>query len=115
MRFPPGLSRRNAAWPSHVSGTLAIALLSDGRGGSLARRTVRRRREASSVLVRSLPAALVLAALLADAAGAHGLAFYLVVTAVPAAGAATLVAVGERAEGGGRGHHLPPAGGAPRL
>lgn len=44
---------------------------------------------------RMLPAALVLAAAVADGAGRHDAAFYLLLAAVPAASAAALLAYGE--------------------
>ncbi|HVM18042.1 MAG TPA: hypothetical protein VM290_10720 [Gaiellaceae bacterium] len=47
---------------------------------------------------RLLPAALVLAALAADAAGRHGLAGYLLVAGVPAAAAGALVLFGRLVE-----------------
>lgn len=48
---------------------------------------------------RPLPLALALAALLADAAGVHRLAFYLLLLAVTGAAAAAFVAAGDALEG----------------
>jgi hypothetical protein len=48
---------------------------------------------------RWLPVALVLAAAAADGAGAHGLAFYALLAAVPAAAVAALDAFGEALSG----------------
>jgi hypothetical protein len=48
---------------------------------------------------RLLPLSFGLAALLADAAGLHGAAFYLVLLAVPGAAAAAFVAAGDALEG----------------
>ena len=57
---------------------------------------------------RALPVALVLAAAAADGAGAHGLAFYALLAAVPAAAAAALESFGESLEGTtNRLHALP--------
>jgi hypothetical protein len=47
------------------------------------------------MLRRSLPVALVLAAVAADGVGLHLLAFYVLVAAVPAAAAAALTVLGE--------------------
>jgi hypothetical protein len=47
---------------------------------------------------RTLPLALVLAAALADVRGAHGIAFYLVVAAVPAAAVCALTLLGHLVE-----------------
>jgi hypothetical protein len=54
---------------------------------------------------RWLPVALVLAAAAADGAGAHGLAFYALLAAVPAAAVAALDAFGETLAGVGSGLH----------
>jgi hypothetical protein len=50
---------------------------------------------------RALPLSLALLALLADAAGVHGLAFYLVLLAIPGAAAAAFVGAGDALEGRG--------------
>jgi hypothetical protein len=50
------------------------------------------------MLARALPPVLAAAAVLADGRGAHGLAFYLLVAAVPAAGAAALAYFGDLVE-----------------
>jgi hypothetical protein len=50
---------------------------------------------------RLLPLCLAIGALLADAAGLHRIAFYLVLVAVVGAGAAAFVGVGELLEGTG--------------
>jgi hypothetical protein len=54
---------------------------------------------------RLLPVALVLAAAAADGAGAHGLAFYALLAAVPAAAVAALDAFGESLAAAGSGLH----------
>ena len=59
-----------------------------------------RRGERRRVSGRAVALALVLAAAAADAAGAHGLAFYVLVAAVPAAGAAGLAAFGRMLDHG---------------
>lgn len=51
---------------------------------------------------RLLPPGLVLCALLADAAGIHGLAYWLVLLALPAAAAAAFVGVSDALDGGSR-------------
>jgi hypothetical protein len=57
--------------------------------------------------LRGLPVALVLAAAVADGVGAHGLAFYALLAAVPAGAAAALDAFGDSlAQGGSRLHAL---------
>jgi hypothetical protein len=48
---------------------------------------------------RAIPVALVVAAAAADGAGAHGLAFYALLLAVPAAAAAALAAFGQVLDG----------------
>lgn len=48
-----------------------------------------------------LPPVLVLGALLADGAGVHGLAFWLVLLALPAAAATAFVALSDALDGGG--------------
>jgi hypothetical protein len=50
---------------------------------------------------RWIPVALVLAAAAADGAGAHGVAFYALLAAVPAAAVAALEALGEALEDAG--------------
>jgi hypothetical protein len=50
---------------------------------------------------RVLPLSFAAGALLADAAGAHRVAFYLVLLAVPGAAAASFIAVGDVLEGRG--------------
>jgi hypothetical protein len=50
---------------------------------------------------RLAPPALVLGAVLADAAGVHGLAFWLVLLALPAAAATAFVAVSDALDTGG--------------
>ena len=50
---------------------------------------------------RLLPLSLALAALLADAAGAHRVAFYLVLLAIPGAAAAAFIGAGDALEGRG--------------
>jgi hypothetical protein len=49
---------------------------------------------------RVLPLTLAVAALLADAGGAHGLAFYLVLLAIPGAAAAAFLGAGDAFDGG---------------
>jgi hypothetical protein len=57
--------------------------------------------------LRGLPVALVLAAAVADGAGAHRFAFYALLAAVPAGAAAALDAFGDSlADGGSRLHAL---------
>jgi hypothetical protein len=50
---------------------------------------------------RLLPLSLALGALLADAAGVHRLAFYLVLLAIPGAAAAAFIGAGDALEGKG--------------
>ena len=50
---------------------------------------------------RLLPLSLALGALLADAAGAHRIAFYLVLLAIPGAAAAAFIGAGDALEGNG--------------
>ena len=50
---------------------------------------------------RLLPLSLALGALLADAAGAHRIAFYLVLLAIPGAAAAAFIGAGDAFEGKG--------------
>ena len=59
-----------------------------------------RRRKTRRMLRRLLPLGPVLLVALADGAGAHRLAFYLLLLAVPAAVAASLTCFGEALEGG---------------
>src|SRR5438034_10765706 len=102
MRLPSAVSTRKAAWPSHVSVVSGIGLLfrrglaernaagpSDG-GANL--------QEMGSPL---LPLSLALAALGADAAGLHRLAFYLVLLAVVGAAAAAFAGAGNALAGNG--------------
>jgi hypothetical protein len=49
---------------------------------------------------RVVPLSLAVAALLADAAGLHGLAFYLVLLAIPGAAAAAFLGAGDALDGG---------------
>src|SRR6266508_5590163 len=98
MRFPPGESIRSEACPSHVSAGSLIGLLS-GRWAPVAGRTRNagpsgRASKLMRVSRRAVALALVLAAAAADAAGAHGIAFYALVGAVPASAAAGLAALG---------------------
>lgn len=51
---------------------------------------------------RLLPPGLVLCALFADAAGIHGLAYWLVLLALPAAAAAAFVGISDALDGGSR-------------
>jgi hypothetical protein len=53
-------------------------------------------------MTRLLSPGLVLCALLADAAGIHGLAYWLVLLALPAAAAAAFVGLSDALDGGGR-------------
>ena len=50
---------------------------------------------------RLLPLTLALGALLADGSGAHRVAFYLVLLAIPGAAAAAFIGAGDALEGGG--------------
>src|SRR4051794_37629774 len=98
MRLPRSESSRKAAWPSQVS--VAMRLLS--REGREHRRTVRSEREAVHALARRLlPALLVVLAAFADSRGAHGLAFYALLGAVPFAAVAAIAAFGEQLDSRG--------------
>jgi hypothetical protein len=59
---------------------------------------------------RALPVALVIATALADAAGAHRLAFYALVAAVPATAVAGLICLGEIVDSRRDGLARPAAG-----
>ena len=58
-----------------------------------------RRRSFGSVGTRLLPGSLVAGALLADAGGVHGLAFWLVLLALPAAAGDAFVGISDALEG----------------
>jgi hypothetical protein len=53
------------------------------------------------VIARALAACLIVLAALADASGAHSAAFYLLLAAIPLAGVAALVALGELIDAAG--------------
>ena len=100
MRFPPGVSKRKAAWPSHVRVVSGMReLLGVGRREPNEEGPSDAEREPSGVGSRLLPLVLATAALAAGAAGLGGLALWLGLLTVPAAAAAAFVAVSDTLEG----------------
>src|SRR5437879_2509229 len=89
-RLPPGVSSLNEAWPSHVSDPAMNLLSRTGRREPNAQERPVRRRRFDPMLCRLAPLAPMLAAAGADGAGAHRLAFYLLLLAIPAAAVAGL-------------------------
>src|SRR2546423_14812227 len=118
MRFPPDVSSRKAECPSQVRVVSAMGrrLTTQPRAswlGRTFRRSVRCGDEPFGMSSRLLAPGIALTAVLADASGVHGLASWLVLLPLPAAGPAAVGGPGAVLGGQGRRLRARPSPPAP--